>query len=79
MVAGDHNFDVHFGYDVIHCSRSHFLINCEGCNDCIMCSHLMNQQYCYQNMQYSKETFEEIKKKLNYQMIEEWFTTVLLK
>jgi len=48
------------------CSDSAFLENCVGVNNCIGCVNLRNQSYCIFNKQYSKEDYEEEKKKYDF-------------
>ncbi len=42
------------------CSDSSFLFNCTGCVDCFMCTNLRNKQCCYKNEQYSREEYSKI-------------------
>ena len=42
------------------CSDSFFLFNCTGCVDCFMCTNLRNKQCCYKNEQYSREEYMKI-------------------
>ena len=42
------------------CSDSAFLYNCTGCVDCFMCNDLRNKQCCYKNKQYSREEYKKI-------------------
>jgi hypothetical protein len=46
------------------CSFSDFLVDCRGCTDCICCTGLSNQRYCFKNEQLSKEEFEKIRAQL---------------
>ena len=42
------------------CSDSAFLYNCTGCVDCFMCTDIRNKQCCYKNKQYSREEYKKI-------------------
>ena len=42
------------------CSDSNFLYNCTGCVDCFMCTDIRNKQCCYKNKQYSREEYKKI-------------------
>ncbi len=42
------------------CSDSAFLYNCVGCVDCFMCTDIRNKQCCYKNEQYSREDYKKI-------------------
>ncbi len=48
------------------CSDVSFSFDCKNCSDCILCFNLMNKQYCILNKQYSKEAYEEERKKYNF-------------
>ena len=45
------------------CARVDFSYNCKGCQDCLLSYGLTNQQYMIANVQYTKTTYEEAKKK----------------
>ena len=42
------------------CSDSAFLYNCSGCVDCFMCTDIRNKQCCFRNEQYSREDYKKI-------------------
>ncbi len=42
------------------CSDSAFLYNCSGCVDCFMCINIRNKQCCFKNEQYSREDYKKI-------------------
>lgn len=46
------------------CSDSMFLYDCVNCNNCIGCVSLRNKSYCIENVQYTKDEYEKIKKDL---------------
>jgi hypothetical protein len=41
------------------CTNCSFCYGCKGCRDCFGCVNLVNKQYCIDNIQYSKEEYEE--------------------
>jgi len=41
------------------CIDSYFLYDCRNCQNCFMCWNLRNKQYCIENVQYSKEDYEQ--------------------
>ncbi len=45
------------------CSNAIFSVDCKNCSDIILCSNLRNKQYCILNKQFTKEGYEEEKKK----------------
>jgi hypothetical protein len=48
------------------CINSYFLYDCRNCQDCFMSWNLRNKQYCILNVQYTKETYEEKIKSINF-------------
>lgn len=61
----DECYSLFFSQDCNHCSNSAFLYDCKGCQDCLFSAGLRNKQYCIFNKQYSKEAYEQEKKKLD--------------
>lgn len=43
----------------VSCVNSFFLYDCRGCTDCFMSSNLRNKSYVMNNIQYSKEEYNE--------------------
>ncbi|HTE48643.1 MAG TPA: hypothetical protein VK675_01925 [Candidatus Paceibacterota bacterium] len=41
------------------CIESSFLYDCRNCQNCFMCWNLRNKSHCIENVQYSKEEYEE--------------------
>ena len=41
------------------CVNSSFLFNCQGCQECFLCSNLRNKKYCFKNKQYTKEEYQK--------------------
>ncbi len=39
-----------------------YCFDCKGCTNCFMCVDLRNKQYCFKNIQYTKEEYMEIVK-----------------
>jgi hypothetical protein len=60
------------------CSNSfdcYFTYNCKSCSNCFMCSNLVSQSYCIRNIKYTKEEYQHIIKKLNFDSYD--FTSLL--
>jgi len=49
---------------ILDSSNIWFSTNLVGCHDCIYCERMTNASYCIKNKQYTKEQFEDIKKKM---------------
>ncbi len=47
------------------CIDSNFLYDCRNCQNCFMSWNLRNKSYCIENVQYSKEEYEEKLKSFN--------------
>ncbi len=47
------------------CIDSYFLYDCRNCQNCFMSWNLRNKSYCIENVQYSKEAYEEKLKSFN--------------
>jgi hypothetical protein len=41
------------------CIDSYFLFDCRNCQNCFMCSNLRGKNYCIENVQYTKEEYNE--------------------
>ncbi len=52
-------YNVFFSMDCESCHNVMFSKNCSGCNDCFGCANLNKKSYCIENIQYSKEEYEE--------------------
>lgn len=50
-----------------NCSYSYFLYDCRNCHDCVLCWNMRNKQYCIENVQYTKERYEEKVAEMNLQ------------
>jgi len=57
--------DCHNSYKLFYsrhsrdCIDSYFLYDCRNCQNCFMCWNLRNKSYCIENVQYTKEAYEE--------------------
>ena len=55
--------DVHKSYglkgcqDCVNCSNSEFLRDCVGCKNCFLCVGLREKDYCFENVQLSREEY----------------------
>ncbi len=49
--------------DCLGCSDAVCSYDCRNCSDIILCSNLRNKQYCILNKQYTKEEYEQEKRK----------------
>ncbi|MCF7917514.1 hypothetical protein K9L27_00720 [Candidatus Gracilibacteria bacterium] len=58
-------FEVRYALHCRNCQDSAFLYDCRNCSNCLFCFNLRNKQYCIGNKQFTKEQFEEEKKKWN--------------
>lgn len=41
------------------CINSYFLLDCRNCQNCMMCWNLRGKSYCIENIQYTKEEYEQ--------------------
>ncbi len=63
--------DCHHSYKLFYsrhsrdCIDSYFLLDCRNCQNCFMSWNLRNKQYCIENVQYTKEAYEERLKSFN--------------
>lgn len=53
------------------CYDSAFLFNCRNCHDCLGCVNLVNQEYCIENVQYTKEEYKKKMGEVNLGSFEE--------
>ena len=57
--------DCHHSYKLFYskhsrdCIESSFLYDCRNCQNCFMCWNLRNKSHCIENIQYTKEEYEE--------------------
>ena len=64
FMQGSRSFDAKDVYGSRAITNSFFIKNCYDLQDSIFCSHLKNKQYCVANMQYTKEEYKVLKKKI---------------
>lgn len=63
--------DCHNSYKLFYsthsrdCINSSFLFDCRNCQNCFMSWNLRNKQYCIENVQYTKEEYENKLKHIN--------------
>ncbi len=53
------SFKIFYSKHSRDCIDSYFLYDCRNCQNCFMSWNLRNKQYCIENVQYSKDTYEE--------------------
>lgn len=58
------SFNCFYSQYLRNCSDVWFSSNLQWCSHCILCSELENQSYCIQNKQYTKDEYEEMKRKI---------------
>jgi hypothetical protein len=56
----ERSYQIKYSQFAVACSDSQFLYDCRSCQDCFMCSGLRNKRYCFKNVEYSKEEYEQI-------------------
>lgn len=58
--SGDchHSYKLFYSKHSKDCINSYFLYDCRNCQDCFMCWNLRNKSYCIENVQYTKEEYE---------------------
>lgn len=52
------------------CTNCRFCYGCRGCSDCFLCTNLVNKKYCIQNVQYTKEEYEEKMRAFDLRFVE---------
>lgn len=55
----DHSYKLQYSRDSRDCVDSYFLFDCRNCQDCFMCWNLRGKSYCIENVQYTKEEYQE--------------------
>jgi len=56
--AVSRSFNIFYSANIDNSSDMWFCSNCIGCHFCIDCDTLVNQSYCIENKQYSKEEYQ---------------------
>ena len=54
-----HSYKLFYSRHSRDCVDSYFLYDCRNCQNCFMCWNLRNKSYCIENIQYSKEAYQE--------------------
>lgn len=59
--SGDcyHSYKLFYSRHSRDCIDSYFLYDCRNCQNCFMCWNIRNKSYCIENVQYTKEKYEE--------------------
>lgn len=65
LIYSNNCYNVTYALYSDNCRDSAFLFDCQNCSDCLFSWNLRNKQYCIFNKQYTKETYEQEKSKLN--------------
>ncbi len=52
-------FNCRYVLNTRNCQDSAFLYDCRNCRDCMFCFNQRNKQYCFGNVQYSKEEYQK--------------------
>lgn len=63
-------YNVQYAMYCVDCSNSQYLDQCQSAEDCFGCVGLFKRQYCILNKQYSKEEYEQLKRKIIEKMRE---------
>jgi len=70
----DHSYHLFYSHHSRDCVDSLFLFDCRNCQNCFMCWNLRGKSYCIENVQYTKEEYNEKLKLFNldsYKSIQE--------
>ncbi len=59
------SYRLSYSRDSKDCIDSYFLFDCRNCQNCFMCSNLRGKNYCIENVQYTKDEYNEIIKSFN--------------
>ena len=59
------SYGLQFSKNCRDCIDSQFLFDCRNCSNCFMCWNLRGKSYCVENIQYTKEEYEEKMKAIN--------------
>lgn len=61
-----HSYKLFYSKHSRDCIDSYFLYDCRNCQNCFMCWNLRNKSYCIENVQYTKNEYEEKIKSFNF-------------
>jgi hypothetical protein len=59
LIECHNSFRLFYSQHSRDCIDSYFLYDCRNCQNCFMSWNLRNKQYCIENVQYTKEEYEE--------------------
>jgi phage pi2 protein 07 len=59
------SYKIFYSRDSRDCLDSYFLFDCRNCTNCFMCWNLRSKSYCIENMQYTKQEYQEKIKSFN--------------
>lgn len=59
------SYDLIFSKNCRDCIESTFLFDCRNCTNCFMCWNLRGKSHCIENIQYTKEEYDEKLKSIN--------------
>ena len=59
------SYKLFYSRDSRDCIDSFFIFDCRNCQNCFMCSNLRGKNYCINNIQYTKEEYNEKLKDFN--------------
>ena len=54
-----HSYKLFYSRNSRDCVDSYFLFDCRNCQNCFMCWNLRGKSYCVENVQYTKEEYNE--------------------
>ncbi|MDP2630957.1 MAG: hypothetical protein Q8P56_06160 [Candidatus Uhrbacteria bacterium] len=57
-MGGGHGYKLFWSQQVIKCTESYFLYDCQDCMNCFMSCGLRHKQYVFRNVQMNKEEYE---------------------
>ena len=66
--------NVFYSRSINNCYNTWFSTNLIGCQECLGCSDLTNQSYCIDNVQYTKEQYQEKKQAYIADKLVAWYT-----
>jgi hypothetical protein len=62
----DHCYKLFYSKNSRDCVDSYFLFDCRNCQDCFMCWNLRGKSYCIENIQYTKEEYQQKLKSIKF-------------
>ncbi len=58
-IGANKNYNCQYSYWSANCIDCNFIFYCNNCSNCFSCVNLQNKKYCIENVQYTKEKYEE--------------------